>query len=212
MSLKTRARTWCAPGGPLAVGGPSQKIHSGAPSRRRIDSWKTSRSRQRSSTRSSSCGKDTLGSTAIGLQTRARVRSAMAPSTPFQARVRVTLRWRDLDMLGHMNQSVYHELLEEGRSALFEEGGRLGDFAFVIARVELDYRSEVRKDHGFVDVIVRPASIGRSSIIVDQAVVLPDGTVAAEGRAVLVAWDPAARRSRSFTDGERTKLQSLIGS
>jgi len=134
----------------------------------------------------------------------------MAPSTPFQARVRVTLRWRDLDMLGHMNQSVYHELLEEGRSALFEEVGRLGDFAFVIARVELDYRSEVRKDHGFVDVVVRPASIGRSSIIVDQAVVLPDGTVAAEGRAVLVAWDPAQRRSRSFTDGERSKLQSLI--
>jgi acyl-CoA thioester hydrolase len=134
----------------------------------------------------------------------------MAPSTPFQARVRVTLRWRDLDMLGHMNQSVYHELLEEGRAALFEEVGRLGDFSFVIARVELDYRSEVRKDHGFVDVVVRPASIGRSSLIVDQAVVLPDGTVAAEGRAVLVAWDPAGRRSRTFTDGERTKLQSLI--
>jgi hypothetical protein len=42
--------------------------------------------------------------------------------------------------------------------------------------------------------------------------VLPDGTVAAEGRAVLVAWDPVQRRSRSFTEGERSKLLSLVGS
>ena len=33
--------------------------------------------------------------------------------------MRIALRWRDMDMLGHLNQSVYHELLEEGRAALF---------------------------------------------------------------------------------------------
>jgi acyl-CoA thioester hydrolase len=33
----------------------------------------------------------------------------------------VQLRWRDMDMLGHLNQSVYHELLEEGRAALMME-------------------------------------------------------------------------------------------
>src|SRR5215212_10437233 len=38
-------------------------MNGGAPSRRRIDSWKTSRSRQRSRTRSSSAGKDCAGST-----------------------------------------------------------------------------------------------------------------------------------------------------
>ena len=31
------------------------------------------------------------------------------------------LRWRDMDMLGHLNQSVYHELLEEGRAAVIWE-------------------------------------------------------------------------------------------
>ena len=38
---------------------------------------------------------------------------------PREGRVRVPIRWRDLDLLGHVNQSVYHELLEEGRGALF---------------------------------------------------------------------------------------------
>ena len=34
-------------------------------------------------------------------------------SESLQHTVRVPLRWRDMDMLGHLNQSVYHELLEE---------------------------------------------------------------------------------------------------
>jgi acyl-CoA thioester hydrolase len=99
-----------------------------------------------------------------------------------EARVRIAIRWRDIDMLGHLNQAVYHEFLEEGRTALFEQLRLMGDFAFVLARVELDYRREIRRDHGTVDVLTRPATIGRSSIAVDHEIVLPDGTVAAEGR------------------------------
>jgi acyl-CoA thioester hydrolase len=38
---------------------------------------------------------------------------------PREVRVRIPIRWRDLDLLGHVNQSVYHELLEEGRGTLF---------------------------------------------------------------------------------------------
>ena len=49
---------------------------------------------------------------------------------PAEARTRVPIRWRDLDPLGHMNQSVYHELLEEGRGALLSRGR---SFPFVLA-------------------------------------------------------------------------------
>jgi hypothetical protein len=38
-------------------------------------------------------------------------------------------------------------------------------------------------------------------------VLLPDGSTAAEGRAVLVAWDPAARGSRPISDPERALLE-----
>ena len=127
-------------------------------------------------------------------------------TTTLEIRRSISVRWRDLDFLGHLNQAVYHEYLEEGRGALLEALQRRGDFFFVLARVELDHRQEVRRDHGAVDVVARVASTGRSSIVVEHAVLLPDGAVAAEGRSVLVAWDRDARCSRALTDEERALL------
>jgi acyl-CoA thioester hydrolase len=126
-----------------------------------------------------------------------------------ESRVRVGIRWRDLDMLGHLNQAVYHEFLEEGRASLFQA---LGGTPFVIARVELDYRHEVRRDHGEVEIVTRVESLGRSSVVLAQEIVLPDGTVAAEGRTVLVLWDAQQRRSRPFSDDERARLEAGLGS
>ncbi len=128
-------------------------------------------------------------------------------ATPVEVRKRIEVRWTDLDMLGHLNQAVYHEYLEEARGALFEQLGMLGDFAFVLVRVELDYRHEVRKDHGHVEVLVRPEKVGRTSITVRNTVTLPDGTVAADGSAVLVAWDMQRRTKRELSPRERSALE-----
>ena len=126
---------------------------------------------------------------------------------PDEIRIEVELRWRDLDFLGHLNQAVYHELLEEGRGALFKQLGVLDDgFFFVLARVELDHRQEVRLDHGPVAVVMRVERVGRSSVSVAHDIVRNDGEVAAEGRSVLVAWNRDGRRSRALTDAERAKL------
>ena len=124
-----------------------------------------------------------------------------------EIRIDVELRWRDLDFLGHLNQAVYHELLEEGRGALFEQLGALdGGFFFVLARVELDHRQEIRRDHGPVTVALRVEAVGRSSVTVAHEIVRADGGVAAEGRSVLVAWDMEARGSRALTGAERDAL------
>ncbi len=48
--------------------------------------------------------------------------------------------------------------------------------------------------------------IGTSSLTVAVTLARPDGAVALEGRVVLVAWDPAARRSRPLTEVERERL------
>jgi acyl-CoA thioester hydrolase len=126
---------------------------------------------------------------------------------PDEIRIEVELRWRDLDFLGHLNQAVYHELLEEGRGALFERLGVIETgFFFVLARVELDHRHEIRREHSPVTVALRVEAVGRSSVTVAHDIVLPDGTLAAAGRSVLVAWDRDARRSRPLTEAERNQL------
>jgi acyl-CoA thioester hydrolase len=123
-----------------------------------------------------------------------------------EATIQIGLRWRDMDMLGHLNQAVYHELLEEGRGALLLSMEGAASFPFVLVRVELDYLREVRKDHGSVEVVTRVERVGSKSIRIAHEIVRADGVVAAEGRSVLVAWDPQARGSRELTDDERAVL------
>jgi len=127
---------------------------------------------------------------------------------PAQASVRVPVRWRDLDLLGHLNQAVYHEYLEEARGALMASLGPDIRFPFVLARVELDYLSEVRRNHGEVEVVARVDRVGTKSLTVSHEVLLPDGTVAASGSSVFVAWDVEARGSRALTDAERAALEA----
>ena len=76
----------------------------------------------------------------------------------------------------------------------------------MLAHVDLDYHAEVRKDHGEVDVVIRLAHVGTSSVQLDHEIRLLDGTVAASGKSVSVAWDPAARSKRSLSDAERAAL------
>jgi acyl-CoA thioester hydrolase len=116
-----------------------------------------------------------------------------------------------MDMLGHLNQSVYHELIEEGRIALIADimrraGAEVPPGGFVLAHVDLDYHAEVRKDHGEVEIVVRVARVGSSSIALEQEVRLPDGRLAASGNSVLVAWDLTARSKRALSEGERAAL------
>ena len=136
-------------------------------------------------------------------------------SVGLEQRVSVQLRWRDMDMLGHLNQSVYHELLEEGRAAVMTElmsraaNGRVHG-AYVLAHVDLDYHTEVRKDHGAVEIVASVSRVGTSSFTLHHEILLPDGTVAASGETVMVAWDPATRGKRALTDDERAALSGQL--
>src|SRR5260221_11649877 len=55
----------------------------------------------------------------------------------------VDVRWRDTDALGHVNHVVFLTYLEEGRDAFYSQviGG---DPVYVVVRLEIDLRAEVR--------------------------------------------------------------------
>ncbi len=115
-----------------------------------------------------------------------------------------------MDMLGHVNQSVYHELLEEGRAGLITEilrrTGEEVHGGYVVVHTDLDYHTEVRRDHGEVEVVVTLQRVGTSSLELAPEIRLPDRRVTASGRTVLVAWDPMARGKRTLGEAERAAL------
>ena len=125
-----------------------------------------------------------------------------------QVRIEIPLRHRDVDQLGHVNQAVYHVLLEEVRAEFVRAA--LPDLPFtgyVLARSELDYRREVHIEDRYVIGEAHVGAIGRSSITIENRLLKPDGeTIAAEGRAIVVAWDSEERRARPLTDQERAIL------
>jgi len=124
-------------------------------------------------------------------------------------RYRVALRWGDIDALGHVNQAVYHELLEEARTAMLATLPSSDAHSFVVARVELDYRREIPIYHRFVEVTLHVESVGRASVTVAQQIYRSDGELAADGRSVLVAWDAARRGSRPLSEKELGALRKL---
>jgi acyl-CoA thioester hydrolase len=120
--------------------------------------------------------------------------------------VMVAVRWADLDVLGHANQSAYHEYLEEARTRVLAKAG--DSRGFVLARVELDYLSEIGLGVDRVEVAARVVEVGRSSVRIEHEVRLPDGAVAARGASVLVAWDQQRRAKRELDEEERRRLRT----
>jgi acyl-CoA thioester hydrolase len=120
--------------------------------------------------------------------------------------VKIRIRWRDIDALGHVNNAVYLTYLEELLTSLLQPV--LAD-DWVTARVELDFRNEIKLSDVEVTARASIERIGTSSVTTAVLLELPDGTVALEGGAVVVAWDPQTRRSRSLTEAERQALAEL---
>ena len=125
---------------------------------------------------------------------------------------RIKIRWRDMDAYGHVNNGVYLNFLEEARDRWVQEAlGAIADtWDFVLARVVIDFRSELKQDDG--EIVVRCAldSVGRSSIRTREAILKADGTISAEAESVIVPRDPATGRSRPLTDQERTALEAEL--
>jgi len=107
-----------------------------------------------------------------------------------------------MDAYQHVNNAVYLNYLEEARDTVMV--GLFGPEAldFVLAHVDIDFRSEVTQDDGEVTVLSRVVGYGKSSVRSREIVRKPDGTLAAEGGAVVVPRDAVTRRSRPLTEAE----------
>jgi acyl-CoA thioester hydrolase len=116
----------------------------------------------------------------------------------------VNVRWRDTDALGHVNNAVYLTYLEEARDAFYLRA--LGDSIYVVVRIEIDFRAEVRHADRSVSVEIAVDRMGTTSLTTRETLRTAAGEVAAEARVITVRWNQDLRAVVPFSDEERARL------
>jgi acyl-CoA thioester hydrolase len=122
---------------------------------------------------------------------------------------RVHVRWRDTDALGHVNHAVFLTYLEEGRDAFFAHTLG-GDPMYVVVRIEIDLRAEVRLAARSVLVRLEVERLGMTSLTTREKILLPSQEIAAEARVVSVRWDAGHRKPVPFSPPEREQLTAYV--
>ncbi len=107
----------------------------------------------------------------------------------YPASVRLEVRYRDLDPLGHVNNAVYLSYIELARVRYFAllgalEGALGKGEAPVVARVEIDYHRPIFLEDEVV-AAARVSRLGRTSFAMDYRVEA-GGELAASARSVHV--------------------------
>lgn len=121
----------------------------------------------------------------------------------------IQMRFGDVDSLGHVNNVAYAQYLETARLAFLHDLAERGvEFRMVIARLEVDYRREVKLGQR-VTVQLLVSRVGTSSFDCVYRV-LADGELSAEARTVQVNVDFASRRPRPLQGHVRAALQERL--
>jgi len=116
---------------------------------------------------------------------------------------RETVRFRDVDSLGHVNNAVFLTYLEEARIAfLLPLGAEIS--SMILARVEIDFRAPLRMGDE-IEIGVRPSNVGTKSFELEYEVRTPDA-VAAEAKTVIVSFDYETGRSVEVPQAWREAL------
>jgi acyl-CoA thioester hydrolase len=109
------------------------------------------------------------------------------------------VRFSDCDPMGHVNNAAYSTYLEQARI------GVLGGLEpFILARVEIDFRAEVRFGEE-IEVHTRCSRIGTKSFDLEHEI-RASGRLVAEAKSVLVGFDYGSGTSVPLSDDLRRML------
>ena len=120
---------------------------------------------------------------------------------------RETVRFRDVDAKGHVNNAVYLTYMESARVAFLLHLGAvtgLDDLGFIVARIEIDFRAPLSFGEE-VDVGVRASRFGTKSFDLEYEL-RSAGRVVAEAKSVCVGYDYGSGETIPIPDSWRERL------
>jgi acyl-CoA thioester hydrolase len=134
-------------------------------------------------------------------------------------RHRLTVRFSDCDPLGHVNNAVYSTYLEQARFALWraQAGVELrraargeGREGFILARTEIDFRSEAHEGDE-LEVRLTLDGFGRTSAAYSYEVVdAPSGRLVANAKSVQVWYDYQAKKPVILSEELKDRLSQPV--
>ncbi|MDE6490874.1 MAG: acyl-CoA thioesterase [Muribaculaceae bacterium] len=121
------------------------------------------------------------------------------PEHPFRHRLPVQVRFSDIDMLGHLNNSVYLQFFDLGKIAYFTAASPTPidwkKVNVVVVNINCDFTAQARITEP-LEVLTQVSSIGEKSFRLDQRVVnAATGEVKCAGRTVMAGFDIATGAS-----------------
>ena len=134
-------------------------------------------------------------------------------TTPFRHSIPVQLRFNDIDILGHLNNSVYFTLFDLGKTRYFEavHGDKIDWMTvdIVIANINCDFMAQTYYDEP-LEVRTQTLKIGEKSILLAQQVYnTATGVVKAQCTCVMVSFDIATGQSKPLAEHWRNALQAF---
>jgi acyl-CoA thioester hydrolase len=105
----------------------------------------------------------------------------------------INIRFKDIDLMGHVNNAVFFTYFEEGRKALYEtlfNSAELNDFSFILAHISCDFLRPIKlNDSVIIQLWISETGkkkFGIKYILADKK---DASTVYAKGYSVQVFYD-----------------------
>ncbi|MEA3332456.1 MAG: thioesterase family protein [Pseudomonadota bacterium] len=126
-----------------------------------------------------------------------------------------TVRFRDLDAIGHVNNATYFTYMEEARKDFFYhlfDSSSPGDFPFILAAVSCNFNKPIRLEDNVMAVDLWVSHIGRKSFTFRHEIYRPEepSWIFATGESIQVYYDHANDKSIEIPADFKTKIEKYI--
>lgn len=130
----------------------------------------------------------------------------------FRHRLPVQLRFNDIDMFGHLNNTIYLQFFDQGKYAYFRSfmDGPFGSepTAPVVANINVDFHQPAFIDDRLT-VLTAITAIAESSMVLEQLIVDDKDNVKCSARTIMVNIDTKTGQPTPVSSAWRTKLSTF---
>lgn len=137
----------------------------------------------------------------------------------FKVNTQVTVRFADVDSMGHVNNAKFFTYMEQGRVAYFKHfpeldftrDGSASGTSLILAEIQCRFLSPAYLEET-LNVALGVTQMKRSSFVMQYEIIeTKSGRAIATGQSVQVYYDYSAKKSVEIPDTLRKKFEAIEG-